>query len=129
MIWIENAPILGVDKDEYVVQFIDKYISCEKPTEKEDPELHEIVSHVQSHSKKHSKSCKKKGTTCRFNFPRPISKRTFITKPVVGGKDKDIETDQKNAKELLESVKNELANETNYESTNDLFEKLGITTN
>ena len=127
LIWIENAPILGVDKDENVVQFIDKYISCEKPTEKEDPELHEIVSHVQSHSKKHSKSCKKKGTTCRFNFPRPISKRTFITKPVDVGEGKDMKTDQKNAKELLESVKNELANETNYESTNDLFEKLGIT--
>ena len=127
LIWIENAPILGVDKDEYVVQFIDKYISCEKPTEKEDPELHEIVSHVQSHSKKHSKSCKKKGTTCRFNFPRPISKRTFISKPAEGNEDKDIETDQKNAKELLESVKNELANETNYKSTTALFGKLGIT--
>ena len=106
LIWIENAPILGVDKDKNVVQFIDKYISCEKPTEKEDPELHEIVSHVQSHSKKHFKSCKKKGTTCRFNFPRPISKRTFITKPVDVGEGKDMKTDQKNAKESFESVKN-----------------------
>lgn len=36
---------------------------------------------VQQHSKNHSKSCKKKGTVCRFNFPRPPSERTFISKP------------------------------------------------
>lgn len=33
---------------------------------------------MQQHSKRHSKTCKKKNTTCRFNFPRPVSAKTFI---------------------------------------------------
>ncbi len=42
--------------------------------------MHEIVSSVQQHSKRHAKTCRKKGTTCRFNFPRPPSENTFITR-------------------------------------------------
>lgn len=52
--------------------------SCELPDEIDDPDLYGIVSSVQQHSKTHSKSCRKKGTTCRFNFPRPPSECTFI---------------------------------------------------
>ena len=56
VIWIEKTPVLGYDKDEKVASFVDKYISCDVPSESEDPELHEIVTSVQIHSKKHSKS-------------------------------------------------------------------------
>ncbi|XP_030832522.1 uncharacterized protein LOC115920595 [Strongylocentrotus purpuratus] len=145
LFWVENAPQLGIDKDDDVVQFVDKYISCQKPDEKEDRELHEIVSKVQQHSKKHSKSCTKTGKACRFNFPRPPSEKTFIVTPVEEipakdcgkvqnkGKDNDqIKASTKikdDAEKLLKSVKDALSNGIEYNSVNHLFEKLGITQN
>ena len=75
--WVKDAPILDEDSDDEVIQFVDKYISCEMPPET-DVELHEIVSSVQTHSQTHTKSCRKTGKTCRFNFPRPPSNHTFI---------------------------------------------------
>ena len=134
LLWVQDAPQLGIDKDEDVVQFIDKYISCLTPNEEEDPELHEIVRSVQQHSKKHSKSCRKKGTTCRFNFPRPPSEKTFIVKMKDEKKEKkkgENQEDEKkateNAKELLNSVKDALSDGSEYNSTRELFDKLGIT--
>ena len=90
LFWIENAPRLGVDSDEEVIKFIDSYISCILPSEEEESELNDIISHVQVHSRKHSKSCKKKGTECRFHFPRLPSCRTFITKPEPMSNDADM---------------------------------------
>ena len=77
VVWIKHAPILDEDGDDEVIEFVDKYISCEMPPDT-DAELHEIVSSVQTHSQTHTKSCRKTGKTCRFNFPRPPSNRTFI---------------------------------------------------
>ncbi|XP_041863244.1 uncharacterized protein LOC121653673 isoform X1 [Melanotaenia boesemani] len=76
LFWIENAPKINTNKDEEVVAFIDKYVTCELPAQ--DETLLEMVTSVQQHSKRHSKSCKKGGTECRFNFPRPVSARTFL---------------------------------------------------
>lgn len=79
LLWVENAPKIDVHGKQAVANFIDKYITCLIPDENEDPELRKIVLDVQQHSKTHSKSCKKNGAECRFNFPRPPSQRTFIT--------------------------------------------------
>lgn len=69
LFWVEGAPKRGEDSDENVINFIDKYITCKVPDENDDPELHEMVTTLHKHSKNHSKSCIKKGTICRFNFP------------------------------------------------------------
>ncbi|KAK6182005.1 hypothetical protein SNE40_009778 [Patella caerulea] len=45
----------------------------------DDPELHEIVSSVQTHSKKHSKSCKKKNTAM---LTKKLSKVIWMLKVV-----------------------------------------------
>ncbi|XP_043953976.1 uncharacterized protein LOC122820538 [Gambusia affinis] len=76
LFWICDAPILDKNTDEEVIAFIDKYVTCEIPSEEDS--LSEVVTSVQQHSKRHSKTCKKKRTVCRFNFPRPASCRTFI---------------------------------------------------
>lgn len=59
--WIEDAPKFEENSDEEVVEFIDRYVTCEIPDQTEDRELHDIVMAVQQHSKNHSKTCKKKG--------------------------------------------------------------------
>ena len=79
LFWVRNAPKIDVHGHDAVCDFIDQYVTCTLPSESEDSALHDIVKNVQQHSKKHSKSCKKKGTVCRFNFPRPPSQKTFIS--------------------------------------------------
>ncbi|XP_062579086.1 uncharacterized protein LOC134241009 [Saccostrea cucullata] len=134
--WIENAPKLDEDGEDAVCNFIDKYISCEVPSEKEDLTLRNIVLAVQQHSKKHSKSCRKKGTDCRFNFPRPPSVSTFINSPLEEENlEKDPEvaaTELKHrstiAKETLLQVWEEVQEEAKEkETTEEIFERLGLT--
>jgi hypothetical protein len=59
------------------------------PNEENESELYDIVKSVQVHSKSHTKPCKKKSTTCRFNFPRPPIQETFIVK--VKDREKELE--------------------------------------
>ncbi|XP_071965644.1 uncharacterized protein [Antedon mediterranea] len=127
LVWVENAPIFGTDKDNEVINFVDKYISCAVPCETVDRELNEIVKSVQIHSKRHSKSCKKKGTNCRFNFPRQPSGNTFVMRPTIVDKDNDDNDENKQAMELLTSVKDAVTNEETYKNAIELFQNLGIT--
>lgn len=74
LIWIENAPKFGEDSDSKVTSFIDKIITCEKPTD--NPELLELVNR-QVH--RHSRTCHKKAKNeCRFNYPQPPMRQTVI---------------------------------------------------
>ncbi|XP_037395199.1 uncharacterized protein LOC108432566 [Pygocentrus nattereri] len=142
LFWVENAPQIDKDEDHEVVAFVDHYVTCEMPPE-DDKEMHEIVLSVQRHSKRHSKTCKKKGTTCRFNFPRPPSNRTFITRCTTDDakKDTDGSCDKENnspniispriekdlAEAIVKKVKEALMNtEVSFDSVDDLFASLGI---
>ena len=78
MIWVKDAPEYGVDHDSKVCDFIYQYVSCKVP--KEDCKLKELVLLLQQH--KHSSYCKRK-QKCRFNFPKPPSCKTLITKLVM----------------------------------------------
>ena len=80
LFWVKNAPTFDENSDEEICSFIDQYITCRMPDQNTDPELYDIISAVQVHSKTHSKSCKKCSTTCRFNFPRPTIRKTFIAR-------------------------------------------------
>ena len=84
LFWVKDAPKLGVAgsaEDKNVADFIDKYVTCSVPSD-DDTDLLEKVTSLQTHSKRHSKSCRKGNKTCRFNFPRPPSTRTFISRPI-----------------------------------------------
>ena len=98
LFWVKNAPKLSDDGCDAVCDFIDQYVTCKLPSKADDSELYEIVSSVQQHSKNHSKSCKKKGTLCRFNFPRPPSEKTFIASPI------EMEEENKQNNSTSESV-------------------------
>ncbi|XP_062602888.1 uncharacterized protein LOC134264626 [Saccostrea cucullata] len=128
--WVENAPKFDEDDEETVCDFVDRYITCSLPSENDDLELRRIVLDVQQHSKNHSKSCKKKGTDCRFNFPRPPSERTFITRQCEE-EEKDMETDgnfcKSQAKDILLHVWNEVLNDENEcKTTEEMFMNMGL---
>ncbi|KAK0134798.1 OTU domain-containing protein 4 [Merluccius polli] len=125
LFWVENAPRLDRDTDAEVARFIDTYITCETPPEA-DAELYDIVNTVQKHSMRHSKTCRKKNTVCRFNFPRPPSSRTFITRSV-NSEDSIGEHDIANASEIMKKVKTALTKpDMNFDSTDAFFKSLEI---
>ena len=68
----------GEDDKDKIVKLIDQWISCSLNTGNE--ELNKIVREVNVH--KHTKSCKKYGPNCRFNFPRLPSNETIIARPL-----------------------------------------------
>ena len=74
LIWLENAPQFQSDTDADVTAFIDKLITCEKPSN--NPELLGLVNR-QVH--RHSHTCRKnRQTNCRFNYPQPPIRMTRI---------------------------------------------------
>ena len=81
-LWIKNAPIIGINSNEEITKFIDKYITCVIPSEIESPVLHELVNKFQIH--KCNLSCTKyiKGARfyrrCRFGFPRAVTDVTML---------------------------------------------------
>ena len=78
LIWLEDAPVFGVDKLEDVTSFIDQIITCQKPVD--DPTLLNLVNR-QTH--RHSHTCRKKSKKgCRFNYPQPPMRSTQILYPL-----------------------------------------------
>ncbi|XP_061601162.1 uncharacterized protein LOC133463585 [Cololabis saira] len=143
LFWIENAPKIDKNTDEEVVEFIDKYVTCELPSQ--DETLLDIVTSVQQHSKRHSKSCKKNKTVCRFNFPKVPSSRTFISRspgienakckckvvdPCTCGKRVDKTKERmksEDARGILEKIKNAVLDERySNVSFNTMLRSLGI---
>ena len=74
ILWIKNAPKLGVDPDTAISDFVDRYIHCKIP---QDEQLAELVCKVQKH--RHSATCRRHGN-CRFHYPRPPSPVTVVAR-------------------------------------------------
>ena len=75
LLWINEAPVIGVDSDITVLKWIQEQITCRIPDKGTNPELHCLVTKYQMH--KCSSYCKrtvKVGgaflTRCKFGFPR-----------------------------------------------------------
>ncbi|KAL6484152.1 hypothetical protein MHYP_G00061970 [Metynnis hypsauchen] len=126
LFWIKDAPEYGKDDDCTVTAFIDNYISCQLPDEQTDPELHNIVKDVQSHSRNHTKSCKKGKRHCRFGFPKPPVKSTFITQPGERKTDgSDPKAQSKSKLKIIWDCLNDPA--ASFESTDALLSKCNMT--
>ena len=102
---VKDAPVFDKDPDDKVVEFIDKYISCAIPDERQYPELHKLVTTVQTHG--HSQTCKKKkGVKCRFNFPAPPSETTRIVRSPVSNSDDLVKDKKRIVNIVLENIAN-----------------------
>ena len=127
LFWCENAPKFAKKQDNTSMSsFIDQYVTAEMPDK--ESVVYDIVNSVQMHSKNHSKSCKKGSKICRFNFPRPPSMRTFIAEKADPPDDVPIEVYQKQAKDVLTSVWNEIQKDNSDDITalSEIFAKVGI---
>ena len=72
---IKNDEILTDEDVENLVKFVDTFVTVNL----DDQDVKGIVNEVNTHH--HTKACRKKGTTCRFNYPRLPSTETVIAKP------------------------------------------------
>ena len=96
-----NEPF-AVEQTETLKKFIDQFITCSL----DNDEVRTIVKEVQSHH--HTKTCRKYGKKCRFNFPRFPSKETIIAQPLSRthfDSDKAFKERKKKLKKTLEKVK------------------------
>ena len=83
LLWIQDAPVIGVDDADKVLAWIEDRITCKLPDKESDPELHAMVTKYQLH--KCSGYCKRKikhggvfVTTCKSNFPRTPQEKTVF---------------------------------------------------
>ena len=121
LIWLENAPVFGVDKDEDVIAFIDQIITCTKP--ENDSKLLELVNR-QTH--RHSHTCRKKSkNVCRFNYPQPPMRSTQILYPL---DDDTSQTVIRSRKDMWKGIKNKLKDlkEGKDITFHQLLEELGV---
>ncbi|XP_062594109.1 uncharacterized protein LOC134255598 [Saccostrea cucullata] len=126
--WVENAPKLDEGSEDTICNFIDRHVTCALPSGDIDQELRQIVLDVQQHSKGHSKSCRKKNTECRFNFPRPPSECTFISRQIEQNVDESSsELGSVQAKEILLKVWNEVMDDAKAcETTEEVFSNINL---
>ena len=47
--WIRDAPVIGQDDPENILEWIDERITCHIPDEKNNPDLHRFVTRYQMH--------------------------------------------------------------------------------
>ena len=81
LLWIEGAPVIGIDPPEEVLSWIQSRITCHIPDPETNPELYHLVTRYQMHKcsayclrTRKVKSVKGKKMfirQCKFNFPRP----------------------------------------------------------
>ena len=89
--WLAERGVHGplADYPHFIPTLANLTMSCSLP--QDDEELREIAGKVQRHT--HSKSCKKKGTNCRFGFPKLPVSETIIAEPLPDDMDQDVKED------------------------------------
>ena len=75
LLWIQDAPVIGIDDPQKVLAWIQERIACKLPDKNSDPDLHALVARYQMH--KCSAYCKRKVKqggifidSCKIQFSR-----------------------------------------------------------
>ena len=83
VVWIRDAPVVGVDDSDTVTRFIDERITCKLPCKKTDPTLHKLVTKYNFHTC--NQYCRRPRKVngryiiqCRFLYPLPVSDTTTL---------------------------------------------------
>jgi len=82
-IWLNNAPIFGINSNDEIIAFIEKHITCELPDESQNPILFELVNKFQFHRcRSHCKRIQfykgKCFVGCKHGFPRSVNQKTSL---------------------------------------------------
>ncbi len=76
LLWIKDAPIYGINNNDGIQSFVDKYITCDKSLL--------LVNSCESQLHCHKQTCcKKHQLVHRFHFPYPPLHSTQISSPLL----------------------------------------------
>ena len=81
-----------------LVAFSDRFVSCSLT----NPDTKKIAEEVQLH--RHTKCCRKRGSNCRFNYPRLPALKTILSIPMKLLFDEENEDDKRETSNLVKSV-------------------------
>jgi len=124
VLWTENSPSPD-DQDDAICEFIDRYVTCKIPDEEEEPELHKLVTTVQQHH--HTATCRKKGTFCRFSFPKLPSRTTVLARKMEIEDLEEAERLQEKNRNILTKLHEALEEKnTVFSSVEELVKQLGV---
>ena len=79
---LKNAEKLEKEDTDCLANFVDSFITVSTCNKKVGDDIAKTVKEVNQH--RHSKTCRKYGGHCRFNYPRPPSPHTIIVQPATG---------------------------------------------
>ena len=78
---LKNTEKLLEEDTTSLVNFVDAFITVTTNKQVVGEDVAKTVKEVNQH--KHSKTCRKHGTNCRFNYPRPPAPHTIVVQPLV----------------------------------------------
>ena len=78
---LKNSEVLTKADVEVLATFVDTFITVSTSKGLVGEDIATTVKEVNQH--KHTKTCRKYGGQCRFNYPRPPAPHTIIIQPVV----------------------------------------------
>ena len=78
---LKNSEMLTKADTEVLATFVDTFITVSTSKGLVGEDIATTVKEVNQH--KHTKTCRKYGGQCRFNYPRPPAPHTIIIQPVV----------------------------------------------
>ena len=112
---------LSKDNISVLTRFVDSFttVSTHGPTVGED--VVKIVTEVNTHH--HSRTCVKRGTDCRFNYPRPPAPYTIIAEPLENMEPAEAKKILKKHKEVITSVLDAMECSTIVEELMEKFDK------
>ena len=98
LIWTKNAPEYGQNKEDEILHFNERYVSCSIDIPDHEKQYVDLQRH------RHSRSCRKKGKAlCRFGFPIPPMPETTILEPYEGDENERIRLEN-----IFTRIKNQL---------------------
>ena len=83
VLWIKDAPVIGMNAPDEVKAYINSIITCSKPDPESSPTLSSLVTKFQTHTcNKYCQKTYKHGgkfyRKCRFGFPRKVTEDTEL---------------------------------------------------
>ena len=118
---LKNTEKLDKNDTSCLVKFIDSFITvstCEAVVGKD---VAKAVKEVNQH--RHSKTCRKYGGNCRFNYPRPPAPFTMIVQPLVDSDSKRRDKKLNNCARIISDVMSVVADEDNLKEILDDYDK------
>lgn len=132
MFWCEDAPKFNSSNpnNDAFIQHINQYIDCVLPNPDEEADLFEIVTNVQLHSKVTLDPARRVySQSCRYNFPRPLSTRTFVAVPTPPPDNVPAAVYKKGASDVLTAIWDVLENKEQHQlnRAEEIFSAFNLT--